>query len=157
MSAQELFRFVQLQPEKTAAIWRRCHWFPRQMTSEKRALKFHTDDATLPRSGQCFWLNQVSHVARPIRNTNQIWVVTRHQCGISALVSQTSFRWETGGGVAKCRPFSQATPVVTQSVLPEKNNYSQARNCLSAFNLFSNEGFIRCGRRFFAIFVPKQV
>ena len=39
----------------------------------------------------------------------QIWVVTRHQCGISALVSQTSFRGEASGGVAKCRQFSQRT------------------------------------------------
>ena len=37
------------------------------------------------------WLNQISHAARPIRSTTQIWVVTRHQYGISALVSQTSF------------------------------------------------------------------
>ena len=47
-------RLVQLtdkQPEKTADIWRRYHWFPRQMTSEKRAQIFHTDDASLPRSG----------------------------------------------------------------------------------------------------------
>ena len=47
-------RLVQLtnkQPEKTADIWRRYHWFSRQMTSEKRAQKFHTDDASLPRSG----------------------------------------------------------------------------------------------------------
>ena len=37
----------------------------------------------------------------------QIWVVTRHQYGISALVFQTSFRGETSGGVAKCpRVFS---------------------------------------------------
>ena len=50
------------------------------MTSEKRAQKFHTDDA----------------------------VVTRHQYGISALVSQTSFHGETIGGLAKCRLFSQA-------------------------------------------------
>ena len=28
--------------------------FPREMTSEKRAQKFHTDDASLHRSGQCF-------------------------------------------------------------------------------------------------------
>ena len=54
------------------------------------------------------WLNQISHAARPIRSTTQIWVVTRHQYGISALVSQTSFRGETSGGVAKCRLFSQA-------------------------------------------------
>ena len=54
------------------------------------------------------WLNQISHVARPIRSTTQIWVVTRHQYGISALVSQTSFGGETSGSVAKCQLFSQA-------------------------------------------------
>ena len=37
------------------------------------------------------WLNQISHAARPIRITTQIWVVTRHQYGISAFVSQMSF------------------------------------------------------------------
>ena len=36
----------------------------------------------------------------PIRSSTWIWVVTRHQYGISALVSQTSFR-------GKCRLFSQ--------------------------------------------------
>ena len=34
-------------------------------------------------------LKQISHEARPIRSTTQIWVVTRHQYGISALISQT--------------------------------------------------------------------
>ena len=29
------------------------------------------------------WLKQTSHVARPIRSTNQIWVVTYHPHGIS--------------------------------------------------------------------------
>ena len=29
------------------------------------------------------WLKQTSHVARPIRSTNHIWVVTYHQHGIS--------------------------------------------------------------------------
>ena len=29
----------------------RRHFFPRQMTSEERAQKFHTDDVSLPRSG----------------------------------------------------------------------------------------------------------
>ena len=46
--------------------------------------------------------------AQPIRSTTQIWVVMRHQYGISALVSQTSFRGQTSGGVVKCRLFSQA-------------------------------------------------
>ena len=35
--------------------------------------------------------------------------MTRHQYGISELVSQTSFGGETSGSVAKCRLFSQAT------------------------------------------------
>ena len=55
------------------------------------------------------WLNQISHTARPIRSTTQVWIVTRHQYGISALVSQTSVGGETSGRVAKCRLFSQAT------------------------------------------------
>ena len=50
----------------------------------------------------------------PGGTTNQkhypdIWVVTRHQYGISALVCQTSFGAEASGSVAKCRLFSQAT------------------------------------------------
>ena len=32
------------------------------------------------------WLKQTSHALCPFRNTTQIWVVTRHQYGISALV-----------------------------------------------------------------------
>ena len=54
-------------------------------------------------------VNQISHTARPIRSPTQIWVVTRHQYGISVLVSYTSFRGETVGGVVKYRLFSQAT------------------------------------------------
>ena len=38
------------------------------------------------------WLKQISHAVWPIRSTTQIWIVIRHQYGISALVSQTSFR-----------------------------------------------------------------
>ena len=49
------------------------------------------------------------NLIQPIRNTTQLWEVTRHQYGISALVSQTSFGGETSGSVAKCRLFSQAT------------------------------------------------
>ena len=74
------------------------------MKSEKRAQKFHTDDTSLPRpaSDASDWLNQISHAARPI------WVVTRHQYGISGLFSQMSFGRETSGpgSIAKCRLFS---------------------------------------------------
>ena len=79
------------------------------MMHEKRAQTFHTDDVYYPDLGSASgWLNQISHAARPIRSTTQIWVVTRHQYGISALVSQTSFGGETNSRVAKCRVFSQA-------------------------------------------------
>ena len=54
------------------------------------------------------WFNQISHVARLIRSMTQIWVVMRHQYGISALVSQMSFGGETIGSFAKCWLFSQA-------------------------------------------------
>ena len=54
------------------------------------------------------WLNQISHAAQPIRNTTQIWVLMRHQYGISALISQTSLGGETSGSIVKCWLFSQA-------------------------------------------------
>ena len=73
-----------------------------------------------------------SHAAQPIRSTTQIWVVTRHQYGISALVSQTSFGGKTSGSVAKCRLFSQASlPPVLQKktclgrVNPSKRLYEE--------------------------------
>ena len=59
--------------------------------------------------GASYWLNQISHAARPIRSTTQIWVMTCHQYGISALVSQTSFGGEISGSASKCRLFSQAS------------------------------------------------
>ena len=62
------------------------------MTSEKRVQKFHTNDYA--------------------DVTTQIWVVTRHQYGVSALVSQASYGGETSGSVAKCRLFSQANELL---------------------------------------------
>ena len=64
--------------------------------------------------GASDWLKQISQVARPIRSTNQIWVVTRHQYGISVLVSQTPFPGETVSGIAKCHLFLR--PVMTQAI-----------------------------------------
>ena len=49
------------------------------------------------------WLKQIFHAARPIRSTTQIWIVTHHQYGISALVPETSFRRGPSGGIAKCQ------------------------------------------------------
>ena len=72
-------------------------------------------ETSLPRSGLCFWLAENLH--HSIRSISQIWVVTRYQYGISALASQMSFRWETSGGVAKCRLFSQAINILKESKL----------------------------------------
>ena len=85
------------------------------MTSEEGAQKFHTDDASLGQE-----LGSVKQIFNhAIRSTTQIWVVTRHQYGISALVSQTSFRGKTSGGVDKCRLFSHA--VVLDEILSVRN------------------------------------
>ena len=70
-----------------------------------------------PDLGSAFdWSCRVGNLIQPIRSTTQIWVVTRHQYGISELVSQTSFAGETSGSVAKCRLFSQAIFVAHFSV-----------------------------------------
>ena len=70
---------------------------------------------------------EISQAARPIRNTIQIWVVTRHQYGISALVSQTSFRGETVGGGVECCLFSQAnSPRISKrysKLIPSERRY----------------------------------
>ena len=57
------------------------------------------------------WSCCAGNLIQPIRSTTQIWVVRRHQYGISALISQLSFSGETSDGVAKCRLFSLATLV----------------------------------------------
>ena len=71
------------------------------------------------------------HAARPIRCTTQIWVVTRHQYGISALVSQTSFGAETSGSVAKCRLSSQAT---------YKATFNRVQTCYGTCNAKGGKG-----------------
>ena len=81
------------------------HWFPREMTSEKRLqIQIYQDmDIAFDCLGQIF----------PRASTNQKhypdWVVTRQQYGISAVVpilSRQSFRDEISGSVAICRLFS---------------------------------------------------
>ena len=52
--------------------------FSLQMTSEKRAQYFHTDDVSLPRSASD-WSCHVGNLLSPMRSSTQIWVVTHHQ------------------------------------------------------------------------------
>ena len=83
------------------------------------------------------WLNQIPHLARPIRRIPQIWLVKRYQCGISALVSQMSLGVEVSGSVAKCRLFSQATWQPLTKIIS-----AQAEHMMSTLwqvNLYLNE------------------
>ena len=57
------------------------------------------------------------------KHYTQIRVVTRHQYGISALVSQTSFRGETSGSRVKCRLFSQAIINIGVVIATKRRNY----------------------------------
>ena len=57
----------------------------------------------------------MGNLFQPIRSTTQVLVVMRHQCGISALVSQTSFGGETRSNIAKCQLFSQANSLYNNS------------------------------------------
>ena len=59
-------------------------------------------------------LCRLGNLIQPIRSTTQIWVVTRHQYGISVLVSQMLFGGETSGSIAKFRLFSQAKELYTK-------------------------------------------
>ena len=99
-------------PNNTADVLRRHHWFPCEMESEDQVQKFHTDDVLLPWSWYCSdWLCREGNLLQRIKSAILIWVVSRHQYGISSFVPQTSFWREASGGVAKYRLFSQPSKV----------------------------------------------
>ena len=79
------------------------------MTSEERAQKFHTDDVSLPQSWLLLPTGRIAREIffRPIRNTTQIWVVTRHQYVSFSVVRQKSSRGETSDDAVRCQLFSQ--------------------------------------------------
>ena len=67
---------------KKAVISRIRLWFRGEMTSEKRAQKFHTDDVSLHTSGYCFWLVEENfsrcmtnqkHFPNLSCNTSSVW------------------------------------------------------------------------------------
>ena len=63
------------------------------------------------------WLNPISHAALSIRSTTQISIVTRHQYGISALVSERLFVGVTSGSVTKYRLLSQANYIYLPKII----------------------------------------
>ena len=84
------------------------------------------------------WLKRNSLAFQPVRSTTQIWVVTRHQYGISALVTQTSFCEGPSGDLAKRWLFSQAmkTLIVLKAFSKSKKSKSPQR-FLAAANFIS--------------------
>ena len=107
---------VTMWSEKTAEISRRHHWFPREMTSDKRAKKFHTDDVSLPRSWKCFWLVEANFLRG---TTNQKhWPRSGDASSVwnfCARFSEVISR-ETSRVVAKCRLFSHTSPYVNSLI-----------------------------------------
>ena len=81
------------------------------------------------------WLKQISLTTQPIRSTNQIWVVTHHQYGISALVTQTSFHGETSGGVAKFESFLRLPikPNKRKKIEHDQNRYDTKLVCFNTW------------------------
>ena len=63
-----------------------------------------------------------------------MWVVTRHQYGISTVIPQTSFRLETSGGVMKCRLFSHAIDFV--ACVKNSNKYFKPSNCWKRASIY---------------------
>ena len=84
-------------PEKTGDIPRRQHWFPREITSEERAQKFHSHDASLPRSD---WLEICFNQPHLGNDTSSVWNFCTRFWDVISRGNQ--WRWR------KCRHFSQA-------------------------------------------------
>ena len=76
------------------------------------------------------WSWRERNLPQPMRSTTQIWVVMRPQYGISALVSQTSIREETSGGVAKCRLFRQASLMLFKCIKRENSFFFKGNKIL---------------------------
>ena len=90
---QRWTKFPFLTQFKTADISRRNHWIPCEWPlndcRNSILMKYHYTD---PSSG-LDWLKQISLVARPIRSTTQIFVVTRHEYGGISRRSSDVISW----------------------------------------------------------------
>ena len=84
-----------------------------------------------PDLGQSFSL--VENLLHPIRSTIQIRVVTHYQQRISVFTSQTPFRGETSGWVAKCLLFSQAN----LAIMKKNKTKQKTKTLISIFTIFA--------------------
>ena len=121
------------QPEKTADISRRHHWFPaRNDVWETTAEMLHYPDLGIDSD----WSKREGNLLQPIRSTTQIC----HQYGISAIVCQMSSRGNPDVEVPKWRLFVQTRVVHVVYLLSLKIFHLQffawLRNYLSFYFLF---------------------
>ena len=57
----------------------------RLKNKRRNSIRMTRHEPDLGRCSASDWLKQIFHAGWPIRSTTQVWVVTRHQYGISAL------------------------------------------------------------------------
>ena len=75
--------------KNTAYIFRLYHWFPGKWLLRNGRWNCILITRHYPDFGSASdWSCRVENFLQPIRSTTQIWIVTRHQYGISAFVSQ---------------------------------------------------------------------
>lgn len=96
------FRKLLFYTEKTSDISRHHHYLSGWWRLKNK--RWRSILMTCHYPGSYIWLDETNY--QPIGSAAQMWTVTRHQCGITALVSKTSFRRATSGVVPKCRLFS---------------------------------------------------
>ena len=68
------------------------------------------------------WSYREGNQLRPIRNTTQIWVETRHQYVSFSIVRQTSFPGETSDDAVRCQLFSQIKGLLKSDIFTIVSN-----------------------------------
>ena len=81
-------------------------------------------------------IGRVENVLQPIRNATQIWEVSRHQYGISALLSQTLFREMWAFFLRLVIPWLDAFAFYPSSLMSYR--YSQFQPSVSELNPYSS-------------------
>ena len=121
--------------EKTAYISRRSTGFPAKWCLRNERWNSILMTRHYPDLGSASdWSCHVGNLLQPIRSTTQTWLVTRHQYGFSALVSQTSIRKKTSGGVAKCRCFVKLDLMLFKCIKRENSLFFCSRATKSCKN-----------------------
>ena len=80
------------------------------------------------------WLNQISHAARPIRSTTQIWVVTRHQCEFLHSFLRRHFARKSVVAEAILKRTLDYFPVMLRGLRTNEKKVNENRHCRNKTN-----------------------